>query len=242
MNLTQPSHQRRRRTATVAAVIAAALVVAGSTARATTAPVDDTTGDQLDNPAISPVVSEDEMRAGRAGLGWFLLANVDRPTRIADPCPMLGPDSVAWYLAAHELVASDREAGVRITWDSDVGGGLILLACGVDLDASLRPEGSVAWSLQATLLDGQATFTQYAVDLAGRDVVIERVPDQRAQLVVTCSDNGRRCTTALEIDDLVLTLRLRGLPSDVGPDIARALAFEILREVIGNLGAVRPPR
>lgn len=190
----------------------------------------------------SQVVSEDEMRAGRAGLGWFLLANVDRPTRIADPCPLLAPESVGWYLAAHGLTASDRDAGVRISWDADVGGGLVLLACGVDLDASLRPEGSVAWSLQATLLDGQATFTQYAVEFAGRDVVIEQVPDQRAQLVVSCSDDGRRCTTALEIDNLVLTLRLRGLPADTGPEAARALAFEIVREVIGNLGAVPSPR
>lgn len=226
------------------ACVAASSAVFFATAPSIVAGASSVPPEPVSVPAVAAVPAtptEDEVRLAKAGLGWFLLANVDRPTRIADPCPTLSGESMGWYLAGHGLVGSDRDVGAQIVWDTDVGGGLIVLACGVDLSASASPEGSVAWSLRTTLLDGQATFTQYAVELAGRDAVIERLPELRAQRVTTCEDNGRRCTTAVEIDNLVLTVHLRGLPAETGRQTVEAVAVEIIREVVGNLGAVPPP-
>lgn len=245
--IARPSARRvgwaRRTLALVAALLgagfAATPTVLASAPPATSVPsTEASSGDAGDGV----LVSEDDVRAAKAGLGWFLLDNVDRPTNVSDPCPTLSVESVAWYLGqAGELAVSQRPYGPAVVWESEVGGGLVAARCGMDMDQSPEPDGAVGWSLDVSMLDGQATFAQYAVFVGGRDVLIDPVPELRAQLVSTCSNNGTRCTAALEVDDLLLTLRLRGLPGDQGDALARQLVVAITREVVANLGAVSPP-
>lgn len=226
-------------TSALAAVVSVAGTVSVS---ASSSPPSSEPPPTVSEPAGEVTASEDEVRLAKAGLGSFLLGNVDRPTRVADPCPTLPIESVAWYLdQAGGIAVSQRPYGVAVVWETEVGGGLVAVRCGMDLEQSPEPEGSVGWSLDVAMLDGQATFAQYAVFLGGRDVLIDQVPDVRGQLASTCNDNGTRCTATLEIDNLLFTLRLRGLPDDSGEQIARDLVVNIVREVVANLGAVPPP-
>lgn len=187
-------------------------------------------------------VSEDDVRLAKAGLGWFLLANVDRPTRVSDPCPTLAVEAAGWYLAQTDLTMSQRPFGAAVVWETEVGAGLVSVRCGIDLSESPEPAESIAWSLDVTMLDGQATFAQYAVFLAGRDVLIDQLPDIRGQIASTCTNGGTQCTAALEVDDLLLILRLKGLPDETGERITRDIVVATLREVAANLGAVPPPQ
>lgn len=208
-----------------------------SAAAATTPPSSPPSSPSSEPPGV---VSEDEVRAAKAGLGWFLLDHIDRPTRVDDPCPTLPVESVGWYLSQAGLASSERPYGVAVVWETDVGAGLVAVRCGVDISESAQPEGSVAWSLDVSMLDGQATFAQYAVDVGGREVSITPLPDIRGQLASTCSNGGTRCTATLEVDGLLLTLRLRGLPSESGEQSARDLVTATVREVVANLGAIPP--
>lgn len=238
------THRVRRLSAAVlvvAAVSAMASSAVGASPPDDTTPVDDTSLTAGSGPPVVEAPSAGEVRAAKAGLSWFLLDNVDRPTNVSDPCPALSADAAGWYLGQASLTASERPYGAAIVWDPDVGGGIVSLRCGIDLAASAQPAGSTGWSMDITMLDGQATFAQYAVELGGRDVLITQLPDQRAQLVSTCTGGGTSCTAAVEIDDLVITLRLDGLPGEFGDLIVRDLASRVVREVVANLAAVPEP-
>lgn len=231
------------RHARACAAAAATLSLAAGLADSAAASTPPTTqpGPSSEPAAVAPA-GEDDVRAAKAGLAWFLLDHVDRPTRVDDPCPTLPVESVGWYLAQAGMAASQRPYGAAVVWETDVGAGLVALRCGMDLSQSPDPEGSVSWSLDVAMLDGQATYAQYAVFLGGRDVTITQLPDRRAQLASTCTNRATRCAAAYGVDGLLLTLRLRGLPGDdTGETVTRNLVQQIAREVVANLGAVPPP-
>lgn len=188
-------------------------------------------------PALATASSLDDVHRAKIALVDFLADHVDRPLRIADPCPSLSASSATAHLTALGLTPSVRDYGAAIVFDGDVGGGLVALRCGVDIARSADPPGSVALSTDVTMLDGQATFDQYAVDLGGTDVVVTPLADPGGELVSRCSNGGRDCTAAFDAGGLVVTVRLRGLPADTGDHLARRLVGDVTPEIIADLAA-----
>jgi hypothetical protein len=191
-------------------------------------------------PAAGHAASEtpsplDDVRLAKIGLAGFIVEHVDRPLRIAVPCPTLPVESAGGYLSSLGLVPSAREYGPAVVFESDIGAGVVALRCGNDLARPAEPPGSVALSTDVTMLDGQATFDQYAVDLGGNDVAVTDVAQPPGRQVARCTNGGSDCTAALAVDDLVVTVRLRGLPADTGEQLARQLVVAITPEVIANL-------
>lgn len=193
--------------------------------------------------AAVPVVDEEAVRAAKAGLGWFLLDHVDRPRNVvAAPCPMLSQEAVNGHLGVLGLTGSARPYGVDVVWDTKPGGGVVALRCGVDVAASADPPDSAAVAFDALMLDGQATFDQYAVRLFGRDVVIADVTVPAAgRIASTCDDGATSCTVAAEFHDLVIVLHASGLPAETGEQVARELTLAATAEIVANLAAVPPP-
>lgn len=219
-------------------VLATLAIVAGATFPSGPHPADDGAG---------PI---GEIRQAKIGLTGFVLDHIDRPLRIDGPCPSIPAETAAASVSALGLVPSTREYGAAIVFDGDVGGGLAALRCGVDLARSADPQGSTALSADVTMLDGQATFDQYAVALAGTDVAITDVvvpglpadgdrPSMRQ--AARCTNGGRDCVAALSADDLVVTVRLRDLPPDTGEQLARQLVVAVTPEVIANLAGLTAP-
>lgn len=188
-------------------------------------------------PAAAMASSLDDVHRAKIALADFLAEHVDRPLRIADPCPSLSASSAAAHLTVLGLTPSLRDYGAAIVFDGDVGAGLVALRCGVDIARSADPPGSVALSTDVTMLDGQATFDQYAVDLGGTDVVVTPLADPEGELVSRCSNGGRDCTAAFDAGGLVVTVRLRGLPADTGDHLARRLVVDVTPEIVADLAA-----
>lgn len=179
-----------------------------------------------------------DVRLAKIGLAEFLVQHVDRPLHITEPCPALRAEAAGWYLDALGLIPSASEYGAAVVFDADIGAGLAGLRCGVDLARAADPPGSVAISFDVAMLDGQATFDQYAVDLDGDDVVITPVADPPGELAGRCTNGGRDCTVAFNVQDLVVTMRLEGLPADTGEQLARQLVVAVTPEIVTNLAAL----
>jgi hypothetical protein len=191
-----------------------------------------------------PVGVVDPTRLAKIGLAGFILDHVDRPLTVDDPCPTVPAASIGAWLTAAGSVPSGREHGVAIVWDHAVGGGLTAVRCGVDLARGAEPAGSVGWSVDVAMLDGQATFAQLAVSIGGRDVTVvdlagepelARLGASEAELAVRCTNGGRDCTAAVGVDGLVEILRLRALPADGGEALTRRLAIGAMPEIVANL-------
>lgn len=181
------------------------------------------------------------VRAAKVGWARFVAGHADRPRNVSDPCPTLTPEALGWYLGQLGLTASARDYGAAIVTDSAVGGGVVALRCGVDINAAANPAGSVAVAVDVVLLDGQATFGQYAVRLTGRnDTIVESGPLPGTRLAGRCTNGGRSCSYGLGLSGLVVTVRATGLPADAGDALARQLVAAITPEVVANLQAVRP--
>lgn len=191
--------------------------------------------------ANAPPADREALRRAKAGLLWFLTENVDRPRNVIDPCPLLSQASVGAYLGMLELASSARPYGVQVVFDANVGGGVVAVRCGVDVAASADPAGSTALALDALVLDGQATFDQYAVRTFGRNVVVTEIGEPAGEVAGTCTNGGRSCTVALALFGMVLTVHLSGLPADSGEQLARELVVLVAPEVIANLGSVSAP-
>lgn len=236
----------------VAAVVAVLITVppgtAGSTAMAravasavASARLVDEAGTSDEAPTFDDT---DTVRGAKLVLARFVVEHVDRPLVVDAPCPTLPVAAVAEWLGEYALVASEPHYAVTIAFDQEVGSGLVAVRCGVDLQRRADPDGSVRVSLDVTMLDGQATFSQLAVAIGGRDVVVSDVtaaeqlagiaPDAARQMA-RCTNGGRDCTSAVGVDGLAVIVRLRGLPADGGELIARYLALGITADVIANL-------
>lgn len=189
----------------------------------------------------------DAVRDAKLALAGFVVEHVDRPLVVDGPCPTLPVEAAAGWLAGAGLVPSEPHYAVTIVFDHEVGGGLVAVRCGVDLQRRADPVDSVRLSLDVAMLDGQATFGQLAVAIGGRDAVVSDVTaasqlvelaPRGARQMARCTNGGRDCTSAVEVDGLVVVLRVRGLPADGGEMISRHLALGIAAEVIANLTAV----
>lgn len=217
--------------------------VAEGPAGAPAAPATTTTAAATTQPGTitteAPPIAGDAVRRAKVGLSWFLLEHVDRPRNIGVPCPLLSSASLGFYVGQLGLTWSQLAYGVEVAWDTQVGDGLILVRCGVNMTAAADPAGSVSMQLQATMLDGQATFDQYAVRLGGRDVIVAAAP--LGELAGRCSNGGRSCTYALHVDGLVITTQVNGLPAETGPTLTERLVQAVAPEVVTNLAAVAAP-
>lgn len=182
----------------------------------------------------------DEIHLAKIGLAEFLVEHVDRPLRIADPCPTLSAEQAAQHLTAVGLIPSSAEYGPAIVFEADIGGGLAAVRCGNDLARGAEPAGAVGVSSDVAMLDGQATFDQYAVDLGGEDAEVFHVADPEGELASSCNNGGRDCTVALNVDDLVVTIRLKGLPAEAGEQLAQQLVVAVAPLIIANLAALVP--
>lgn len=215
---------------------AAPAVATTTTAPATTTPTT-TTMTSAPQMAAGPPGATEVQRA-KAGLLSFMLEHVDRPRNVADPCPLLSSPSLGFYVGELGLSWSQLSYGVEVAWDNQVGAGVAAVRCGVDLNAAPDPPGAVGVQLQVLILDGQATFSQYAVRVGGRDVVVEET--DAGGLAGRCTNGGRSCLYALDVDGLVITVQAVGLPADTGATLTQRLAVEIAPEVVANLAAIDP--
>jgi len=230
----------KRLLAVIAAVLVAATVPGVSAAARS--PLVDAGVDRATGVASVPDdgLTAGDIVAAKVGLGRFITAHVDRPVRVAAPCPTIGPQAASRWLSGAGLTLTTREFGPAIVWDSDVGGGLVAVRCGVDLNRSSDPSDSVRWSMDVTMLDGQATFAQLAVDIAGRDAEVAAVGvgGRDGTVVSRCTNGDRDCVAAVAVDDLAVILRLEGLPDEGGEAVTRRLAGDVFAEVVVNLAAV----
>lgn len=179
----------------------------------------------------------DQVRQAKVGLSWFVLNHLDRPTRIAQPCPTLPPEAAARHVAALGSVPSVRPYGPAVVVDEQTGSGVAVLRCGNDLSRSPDPAGSVSIAIDVFMLDGQATFDQVAVVLGGNDVVVDASADPAGELAGRCRDGGSQCNWALNVDGLVVIVRAVGLPRDTGEQLTRQLVAAVTPDVIANLAA-----
>lgn len=222
-------------------VVAAGLTVAGDVPTVDAA--SSAVGDRVASVPDGDVLTSGDVVAAKVGLGRFITEHVDRPLRVAAPCPTIDAAAAGWWLNSIGLALTTRDFGVAVAWESDVGGGLVAVRCGVDLNRSSDPPESVRWSTDVTMLDGQATFAQLAVAIGGRDVDVAAV-DVAGLPVETagrCTNGGRDCTVAVAVDDLAVILRLEGMPVDNGESLTRGLAVDVIPEIVRNLAAVPAP-
>lgn len=187
--------------------------------------------------AVGGLDQLDQVRQAKVGLSLFLLDHLDRPTRISEPCPSLSQESVAAQVAALGLIPSANAYGPAVVVDDSIGAGVAMLRCGNDLARSADPSGSTAVAVDVFMLDGRATFDQYAVAIGGNDVVVETSPDPAGEMAGRCRDGGRNCTWSLNVEGLVVIARAVGLPAETGEQLARQLVAAITPEIIANLAA-----
>lgn len=179
----------------------------------------------------------DQIHQAKIGLSWFILDHVDRPLHIAEPCPSMPQTAIAQHVGAAGLVSSASPYGPAVVLDTEIGSGLAMLRCGNDLSRSVDPPGSVSIVVDVFMLDGQATFDQVAVALAGNDAVIETSADPAGETVGKCRNGGRRCDWALNVEGLVVVVRADNMPADTGEQLIRQLVSTITPDVIVNLAA-----
>lgn len=180
----------------------------------------------------------DDVRLAKIGLAEFLAEHVDRPLRITESCPSLSVESANWYLANLGLTPSAGAYGVAVVFADDLGGGVAALRCGNDLSRAADPAGSVSLSVDVAMLDGQATFDQYAVDLDGDDAEITAIAEPPGVLAGRCTNGGRDCTVAFNVEGLVVTVRVKGLPAEIGEQLAQQLVVAVTPEIVTNLAAI----
>lgn len=237
----------RRLAQHVAAGVTALMAVTGGAAIASTptsSPPPASSSPSTTAPPTDGLSELDAVRRAKIGLAWFIVEHLDRPTQITSPCPTVNAASAAAHLGSFGLVPSAHDYGPAIVVDDEIGDGVGMIRCGVDLARFADPADSTSLSVDVMMLDGQATFEQYALELVGDDVVIEPLHDAGGEVLGEsageCRNDGTRCEWALDIDGLVVTVRLRYLPAESGEQLSPALLAAITPEIITNLAALAP--
>lgn len=191
-----------------------------------------------------PTVIEDPCPLLRAeSLGWYLgqvglvASQRDFGVAVARLRNVVPPPAASGFAPPAVIPPGD---------DGEGGGGgsppagtsLLAARCGVDVSASPNPNESTSVSIDAVVLDGVVRFDQYAVWLAGRDVVIAAIYAPVGELAGRCRNGGRTCEYALNVDGLVITVRTNGPAADATEIQTRQLLATMTPEIVTNLASL----
>ena len=92
----------------------------------------------------------------------FVLTHIDTPDAITDPCPLLRPDQVGWFMAQEGLTTTNTGYSTSIFNEAEVTDGSPGVQCGIDIEAwAAAPDPAAPY---AVLLDAFTTSTPLTID------------------------------------------------------------------------------
>lgn len=172
-----------------------------------------------------------------AKVGWavFVADNYSTPRVVPTPCPLVTTEMVDSTAGAAGLGVSVLPRTVRLYRDG-TGAGIVGVACGPDLAASNDPSDSTSIVVEATVLDGQADFPQYASRFTGsNNTPVVQDPELGGQTVTRCRSDPFLCVAAWHGDGLIIAVRLDGPRTDDSEAQTLTVLRSLVSPVVTNL-------
>ncbi len=194
------------------------------------------------SPSAVSLADPDVLRQAKIGLLTYLAGNVDRPDKITGGCVVFPDEQRVAFLDYVHLLPSTRAYTPTVAWTTGMGAGIVGLRCAQDAAAAARPFGASAFALDVAVLDGQASFAQYAVGVGGANVTIRPVDTiPGAQLAVSCDKPHKACAAAIGLAGLAISVHLDHLPPATSADTVSGVAIALLPDVVARLVALPGP-
>ena len=216
--------------------IAAARPVTAPTTTTTTPTTSTAATTTTSVPAGAPI-SEDAIRDAKVGWSRFVADNFATPNAVLDACPLLTSEAATASVSGLGLVPTDLPYGVSLYRDA-TGVGIIGIVCGNDLAKAASPAGATLFTVEVTLLDGQAVFPQYVVRIAGNNTPIAASPELGGDIITRCRNDRQFCVASWHSDGLIVTVKLEGPRTEQSEAQVRQLLVSLAPQVVANLATV----
>jgi len=89
------------------------------------------------SPATHPAITDSDVSLASIGLSLFVLEHVAAPEAITDPCPLLRPDQVGFFMSQQGFAPTQSGYSVSLFREDDATTGTTGVQCGVDLETSM---------------------------------------------------------------------------------------------------------
>jgi hypothetical protein len=139
---------------------------------------------------VHPQIEDADVSLASIGLSLFILEHLSEPSDLTDPCPLLLPDQVGYFMGQQGLAPTQNGYSVSLFREEDtVAEGATGVQCGVDIEASAANPDPAA--PHAVLLDAFSTGTgevtiQTLADSYGAPVLGPGAADVGGELTGFC--------------------------------------------------------